>query len=227
MAWKSWTWHGVVDDVRCRTRRSRRRRCPPFTPPPASRQVKAWRGGRGPWCRARRSRACGRTRCRPATSVSSSSPRCFRSVSRPAIGRSTRSGLGAMVLHVAVRVPVVAGAGVDQLDEPHAALDQPPGDQALPGERLARRRAPGRRARASASVSPREVEGLGGLAHHAEGGLEAGDPAPRGSGRRAGPRRAARSGRGASQLQLARASIDRAAAAGRGSARRRGRCARP
>ena len=45
------------------------------------------------------------------------------------------AGLGAMVLHVAVGVPVVARAGVDQLDDADAALDQPAGDQALVGER--------------------------------------------------------------------------------------------
>jgi hypothetical protein len=31
-------------------------------------------------------------------------------------------------------VPVVAGPAVDQLDEPHAPLGQPAGDQALPGK---------------------------------------------------------------------------------------------
>ena len=37
-------------------------------------------------------------------------------------------------------VPAVgADAGTEQLDEPHAALDQPPGDQALAGEDLRRR----------------------------------------------------------------------------------------
>ena len=37
-------------------------------------------------------------------------------------------------------VPAVgADAGAEQLDEPHAPLDQPPGDQALPGEDLSRR----------------------------------------------------------------------------------------
>ena len=38
--------------------------------------------------------------------------------------------------HVAVRVPVVGGAGIDQFDEANAALGQPASDQALPGETL-------------------------------------------------------------------------------------------
>ena len=65
--------------------------------------------------------------------------------------------------------------GVDQLDDAHAALDQPPGDQALVGER--RRIAvgdtvrPERRLRFAA-----DVEHLGRLAHHAAGDVERGDP---------------------------------------------------
>ena len=43
-------------------------------------------------------------------------------------------GQADVVHHVAVRVPVVRRAGVDQLDEADAALGQPPGDQALPAE---------------------------------------------------------------------------------------------
>ena len=39
-----------------------------------------------------------------------------------------------MVQHVAVRVPVVRRAGVDQLDEADATLGQTPGDQALPAK---------------------------------------------------------------------------------------------
>ena len=48
---------------------------------------------------------------------------------------------------------VVAEAGAGQLDEPHAALDQPPGEQALPGERR-RALASSRRGR-TAAASPR------------------------------------------------------------------------
>src|SRR5262249_6876062 len=44
-------------------------------------------------------------------------------------------GLGAVVLHVAVGVPVVGSAGVDELDDAHAAFQQPAGDETLPGER--------------------------------------------------------------------------------------------
>ena len=42
-----------------------------------------------------------------------------------------------VVGHVAMRVPVAAtGTSVDQLDEPHPALDQAASDQALPAESL-------------------------------------------------------------------------------------------
>src|SRR5205823_5600080 len=46
----------------------------------------------------------------------------------------------AVIGHVAVRVPVVAGPGVDELDEPDAALAEPARHEALPPE--ARRLAP-------------------------------------------------------------------------------------
>ena len=62
-------------------------------------------------------------------------PALFEVFKRPAIARSTAQGLGPMVSHVAVRVPVVIRARVDQLDDAHAALDQPPGDQALVAKR--------------------------------------------------------------------------------------------
>ena len=71
------------------------------------------------------------------TSVSSSRPRCFRSLSSAAIGWSVCAGVLGVVRHeVAVGVPVVVvvgAAGID-LDEPHAALDQPPGQQAARAE---------------------------------------------------------------------------------------------
>ena len=40
----------------------------------------------------------------------------------------------AVVGHVAVGIPVAAGAGMDQFDESDAAFDQPPGGEALPAE---------------------------------------------------------------------------------------------
>ena len=70
------------------------------------------------------------------TSVSSSRPRCFRSLSRPAIGLSTCAQFFAwLCLQVAVRVPAAgaAVAAVIDLHEPHAALDQPPRRQAIAG----------------------------------------------------------------------------------------------
>ena len=79
-----------------------------------------------------------------------------------------------VLLHVAVRVPVSRGTGIDQLDETHAALGEPAGDEALPGEAFG--------AAALQSVElvdvvafTREIEGLrrGGL--HGKGGLEGAD----------------------------------------------------
>ena len=55
---------------------------------------------------------------------------CFRAVQR----LIDSLGLGPMGLHVAVRIPVVMRAGVDQLDDADAALDQPAGDEALRAE---------------------------------------------------------------------------------------------
>ena len=39
-----------------------------------------------------------------------------------------------MIAHVAVRIPVVRRSRINHFDEPDAALDEPPGDQALPAE---------------------------------------------------------------------------------------------
>ena len=66
------------------------------------------------------------------TSVSSSRPRCFRSLTSAADGWSvSRHWILSCVGQVAVLVP----AGVHELDEPHAALGQPAGHQAVVGER--------------------------------------------------------------------------------------------
>ena len=126
----------AVDDARP----SRRRR------PARRRSTSGW------WLAARSGRRCAGVRPNSVvqtTSVSSSMPARLRSCSSPAIGLVDVLGQRDVVRHVAVRVPVVRRAGVDQLDEPHAALGQPAGDQALPGEALGARRAPGRRAAAS------------------------------------------------------------------------------
>ena len=134
--------------------------------------------------------------------------------------------LGVVGDHVGVGVPVVVvvgAAGVD-LDEPHAALDQPPGQQALAAEvgglglvdAVQRQRV---------SRSPGEIDRLGGVLLHLEGQLVAGDP--RGQlavvGARArGARRSSRAdGRAAGAAR--RASMPGGPARGRGSAvRRRG-----
>ena len=65
----------------------------------------------------------------------SNSPRCFRSVRNAAIGWSqSRGELAMLCRQVVVIVPRLAGAAPD-LDEPHAALEQPAGDQQLPALR--------------------------------------------------------------------------------------------
>ena len=69
-----------------------------------------------------------------------------------------------------VRVPgvfEVPAAGVE-LHEPHAALDQPPGDQAVAAELVGRLLADAVHARASPAVSLREVDRLGRGGLHAE-----------------------------------------------------------
>ena len=74
-------------------------------------------------------------------------------------------------------VPAVAAdAGAEQLDEPHAALDQPPGDQAFAAEDLRRR------VRIVEAVEPLGRRRLAVKAHelgdgrlHAEGQLVVGD----------------------------------------------------
>ncbi len=105
---------------------------PGLTPPPASHIVKPC----GLWSRPSSPCAVGvRPNSPPQrTSVSSSSPRAFRSASRPAIGRSTSRAFCAWsLLQVAVLVPLVA---VGNLHEAHAALGEPPGHQALAAEVL-------------------------------------------------------------------------------------------
>ncbi len=78
----------------------------------------------------------------------------------------------AVVGHVAVRVPVAARPGVDQFDEADAALDQPPGDEALPAEPVRAARASGRRARASRRSPSRRSSASGISRLHPERRLE-------------------------------------------------------
>ena len=83
------------------------------------------------------------------TSVSSSRPRRFRSVQqgRDRAGRSPcTSSAGAVTMSSPGPVPWHVPAPVVELDEAHAALDQPAGQQAVVGER---RRRPARRRTAS------------------------------------------------------------------------------
>ena len=115
-----------------RPRRSRRGSVPPLTPPPAIQLVNPC----GLWSRPLPLSDIGiRPNSPPQmTSVLSSSPRRFRSLSRPATGLSVRPHIVRVVgLDVVVGVPAVDVARVE-LDEPDAALDQPPGQQAAGAE---------------------------------------------------------------------------------------------
>ncbi len=109
------------------------------------------------------------------TSVASSRPRAFRSLTRAAQGRSiSRQTLSRSGLEVLARAAVVVPVGVVELHEPHAALDQPPGQQAVVGERrLARLGAVQveRRLRLA-----RQVDQLRGAGLHPVGHLVGGDP---------------------------------------------------
>ena len=134
----------VVDLAPCprrrgsRTRRWRRRSCPPLTPPPASQMVKPkglWSRPSVPWAIGVRPNSPPQT-----TSVSSSRPRAFRSFSRPAIGWSTARAFfswpSLRLLCWSQRSAPTFGA--EQLDEADAALDQAAGEQALAAEELGR-----------------------------------------------------------------------------------------
>ena len=108
---------------------------PPLMPPPQSQLVKQY----GLWSRPLPPCDDG---MRPNSVVqrmivSSSRPRCFRSWISAAAPRAMPIGQRAVVaLDVLVRVPVAPREAVvvarPDLHEPHAALEQPPGDQALP-----------------------------------------------------------------------------------------------
>ena len=74
------------------------------------------------------------------TSVSSSSPRAFRSVEQRGDRPVALLGVVAVAVDVGVVVPGLVVAVVD-LHDPHAPLDQPAGDQAGVGELARRRRA--------------------------------------------------------------------------------------
>ena len=119
------------------TRRSRRSVTPPLMPPPASQEVNVnglWSRPLPPWLHGIRPNSVVQM-----TIVSSSRPRAFRSLSSAAAGRSMLAAHVAVVAgDVLVGVPVAAreavvGAAPD-LHEPHAALQQPPGDQAVAAE---------------------------------------------------------------------------------------------
>ena len=91
------------------------------------------------------------------TSVSSSMPRCFRSVSSAAMALVALPGEPAVVdLEVVVVVPRLALA-VPDLHEAHALLEQSAGDQELPGldagAVASRGRAPARGVTSKASVA--------------------------------------------------------------------------
>lgn len=84
-------------------------------------------------------------------------------------------GMVGVLRHVAMLVPVVARAAVDDLDEPDAALRQPPRDEAFPAETFS---LPGREPVEGERVFrlARKIKGVAGLRLHVEGGLERADP---------------------------------------------------
>ena len=113
------------------------------------------------------------------TSVESSSPRCFRSVSRRGDRLIGLAGEAAVVLDdiaVAVPAPLVLHAAAVDLHEAHAALDQPPRHQALLGEMRSTWDCRGRTAPCDRGRLAVDVEGLGRGHLHAVGQLEALDP---------------------------------------------------
>ena len=90
------------------------------------------------------------------TSVSSSRPRCLRSLSSAGDRLvDLAAELAVVGFQAAVGVPGAGAAvgAVEDLHEAHAVLDQPPRGQALLAEGLGRLRGPGRTACASAAVS--------------------------------------------------------------------------
>ena len=146
---------------------------PALTPPPAIHMVKPY----GLWSRPLPFSDIGvRPNSPPqTTSVWSSRPRRFRSLSRPATGWSmARQILAWFAFDVGVGVPPAARAAVE-LDEPHAALDQAAGQQAEPAEALGRRVVQAVEGAGLGGLA-RQVDGLGGLGLHAEGQLVALDP---------------------------------------------------
>ena len=89
------------------------------------------------------------------------------------VHRAAESWRGCLSMS-AVGVPLAAGAAVE-LDEPHAALDQAAGQQAVPADGLGRRIVQAVEGERLGGLA-RQVDGLGGLGLHAEGQLVALDP---------------------------------------------------
>ena len=101
------------------------------------------------------------------TSVSSSMPRCLRSVSRAAIGWSISPASLRWFASILSWLSHGWPGAVPELHEAHAALEQPPRDQRLPAVHARRRTARRIVLRLAA-----DVERLGRLHLHAEGQLE-------------------------------------------------------
>ena len=122
---------------------------PPLMPPPASQLVKVkglWSRPLLPWLHGIRPNSVVHR-----TMVSSSKPRCLQVLEKS--GRRAvhaRAHVAVVAGDVLVRVPVAAREAVvgpaPDLHEAHAALQQPPGDQAIAAEVLRDRGGPGRTA---------------------------------------------------------------------------------
>ncbi len=98
-------------------------------------------------------------------------PRDLRSFKQAGDGAIDVAGEGLVAVHVIMRIPIVVGAGVDELDEAHAALDEAAGDEALPAEAF------GAAALEAVKVEGGvgffgEIEDVGHGLLHAEGGFE-------------------------------------------------------
>ncbi len=126
-----------------------------------------WRSGCGPGFRTASVQGVRPNSVQMAISVESKSPRAFKSLIKRRDRAVHPQGLGAVVLHVAVGIPVVIRPGVDQLDHAHALARSGGG---RPGTDIrtksCRRRRPRTTASVVCSLAP-GVEHLGRLSHHA------------------------------------------------------------
>ena len=154
-------------------------------PPPAIQTVNAY----GWWSRPQRLRSSmlpWRNGVRPnsppqMTSVSSSKPALLQVLDQR---RRGLVGVAALDVELGGQVAVLVPAGVHDLHEPHAALDQPAGHQAVVGERALLAGPRGRTSSSTSAGSLREVGQLGHAGLHLDTPSRTGRCAWRSRGRR-------------------------------------------